>query len=183
MNAVQEAGRPQESLGDLQLMADEYARRYGSFHPETLYVNWMLWSNVGYCGDAAQSEQAIVQLGLILRAQRSQLGEAHPNLIGTLANLASTHAKLGRAVEAARLDEECIDAARQAFGIENPQTVAVACNAVRSAWDVGNYSGARSIFWSYLKWLLDAAPGEDSEPLHSMRSRAAEAAAYIGLQS
>ena len=174
VNAVQEAGRPQESLGDLQLLADEYARRHGSFHPETLYVNWMLWSNVGYSGDAAQSEQAIVQLGLILRAQRGQLGEAHPNLIGTLANLASIHVKLGRPAEAARFDEECIDTARQAFGVENPQTIAVACNAVCSAWDVGNHTGARSIFWSYLKWLLDAAPGENSEPFHSMRSRAAE---------
>ena len=177
VNTASDAGRPFDAVDDLQQLADEVARRRGSFHPDTLRVNWMLWSAVGQSAGEEYRPRAIEQLRLISRAQRTQLGDDHPDLLNTLQNLAGVLFESGQSAEAARIDEQCLEVARKLHGINNPFTVAIACNTARSALGVRNFTGARSVFQSYLSWLALSQP----QSLPAAFSGSREAAVALGL--
>lgn len=174
-NAASGAGEPWQAQSELQRLADEYALRFGSFHPKTLHVNWMLWSAVGHesarLGDSKTLELAIEQLSLVGRAQRAQLGDDHPAVLNTLANHASCVSQV-RPAEAARMDEECLELARRIHGLEGKTTVLLAFNAIDSASRTSNHTGARALFIGYLGWLVEREPGTLPEELRGDQERA-----------
>lgn len=171
VDAMTDAGTPWEAIGEMQQLADEYARRYGSFHPQTLWLNFMLSTSAGRLGEINRDpnavEAAIEQLRLVSRAQRAQLGENHEAVLATLQNLAGLLSR-GHPADAAVLDERCLAMARQLHGAEDPSTVMIALNAVNSALQVNNHTGARAILHSYLEWLTEEA---DIVPQELLRAR------------
>ena len=131
----------------------------------------MLSTSAGRLGEIHRDpnvvEAAIEQLRLVSRAQRAQLGENHPAVLATLQNLSGL-LSLGHPAEAAVLDEQCLAMAEQLHGAEDPSTVMVALNAVNSALQINNSTGARAILHSYLEWLTEQA---DTVPPELLRAR------------
>jgi tetratricopeptide (TPR) repeat protein len=183
-NAMIDAGTPWEALDEMRQLADEFARRYGSCHPKTLWVNFMLWTSVGRSAEMNRNldtlSLAIEQLRMVGRAQRAQLGEDHAAVLSTFQNLAGLLRVVDPA-EAARLDEQSLETSRRVHGAEDPTTVMIALNAVESAAAISNFTGARSILSGYLGWLVEQDAAALPAELRQAQAQATEIGRRLGI--
>ena len=102
--------------------------------------------------EKAEAEQA-------LEASRQRLGEAHPNTLKAMNNLAQTLRAQGDVAGARALHERVLQVSTRVLGKEHPDTSSAAWDLHRTLADDGDASAARHVLEENVLWLAERDPG------------------------
>jgi len=102
------------------------------------------------------------------------LPKAHPETLRCVSNLAATLLDLSQVqvAEAERLQRLVLEARKNSFGVNHPQTAIAAWNLLNTLSVTKREREMRDLVATELSWLVDAQPGDLPADVRTIRSEA-----------
>jgi hypothetical protein len=107
----------------------------------------------------------------VLEIFRRLLGEAHPNTLASMNNLAETLFAQGELAGARQLQERALEIQRRVLGEEHPDTTVSAWNLFLTLIQLNETAAAKRIFDDLLISLLKGAPATLDAQQREIRDR------------
>ena len=131
------------------------------------YTNYTLvFYEAGYWKEA---EQLQIQ---VLETRKRVLGEEHPDMLTSMANLVSTYRNQGWWVEAEQLEVQVSETRKRVLGEEHPDTLTSMANLVSTYWNQGRWVEAEQLEVQVLETRKRVLGEEHPDTLTSMANLA-----------
>jgi tetratricopeptide (TPR) repeat protein len=120
--------------------------------------------------EAGRYDDAVPLLEDAIARQEENLGDDHPETLGTKSNLALVYRDSGRADEAVRLLREALPVAERKLGAENAQTLGIRRDLARAHLDAGDPGEAIPTFRDLVARGKAGASPEDPRTLSNLNN-------------